>query len=563
MQLPMVLLMAEPTALSLEELQQYQIALDKHAIMSVADLAGIIIYVNDKFCAISGYSRDELLSKNHNIINSGVHEKDFFKLMWSTILSGDTWSGNICNRRKDGELYWVESSITPILSENGKPQKFISIRTDITAVKNLGIKSLNTSRRLEKQQAVLMSLITDSAIYDYGLTKAYETIMHLSCNTVSATNMGLWLLDKNNECFECVMQFFDETKLYQQGMSIVKQQNTKFFNSIKVSRVLTKENNIEVLLVGGVKTDFSLVVPVWLRAKLLGFISVDLCDYERDWFLDECQFLVNISDFVAQFLDNCKKKELEIKLLTAQRMARLGSWELDIKEKKFYWSDEMYEIYGVEKDVFIPKYDNVYDFVYEQDKDAIKNFELNTMSGLKERIKYQIIRNDGTSRYLHLSGEVYYDEVNEPKKLFGTIIDITEQVSLEKKSDWQQYVFHHIFDQAQNALLLLDSSQKITMVNLKFCALFGYQQDDVIGETLQFLFQDENEYKNHFDVLNKLSLMEYANRFLENEISYKHNSNRIIISNTFSSVIRASGDNGDDSFFNYLENIQDITKYKI
>jgi PAS domain S-box-containing protein len=108
------------------------LALDRHAIVSVADGKGKIIYVNDLFCEISGYARNELLGRTHNIVKSGYHGKGFYRDMWQTIAGGQTWKGEICNRRKNGGLYWVESTIVPFLDKGGNPYQYVSIRTDIT-----------------------------------------------------------------------------------------------------------------------------------------------------------------------------------------------------------------------------------------------------------------------------------------------------------------------------------------------------------------------------------------------------------------------------------------------
>jgi diguanylate cyclase (GGDEF)-like protein/PAS domain S-box-containing protein len=118
-----------------QELIEKQYAIDQAVIVAVTDLQGRITYANDNFCEISGYSRAELLGRDHRILNSGTHSKEFFRAMYRCIAGGKVWRGELCNKSKSGSLYWVDTVITPQLGVDGKPISYMAIRIDITARK--------------------------------------------------------------------------------------------------------------------------------------------------------------------------------------------------------------------------------------------------------------------------------------------------------------------------------------------------------------------------------------------------------------------------------------------
>ncbi len=134
---------------AMKELGDIKFAMDQHSIISMTDVKGTITLINEKFCEISGYSRDELIGQNHRLLNSGVHDTPFFKDMYHTITSGNVWHGEICNKAKDGRLYWVHSSIVPLMDANGKPSSYIAIRTDMTERKQTELSLQEHRNRLE------------------------------------------------------------------------------------------------------------------------------------------------------------------------------------------------------------------------------------------------------------------------------------------------------------------------------------------------------------------------------------------------------------------------------
>jgi len=110
-------------------------AMDQHGLVSISAKDGSIISLNERFCELSGYSYDELIGKNYNILKSGYHPLSFFKEMWECISNGQVWHGIICNRKKNGEDFWLDTTIVPVFDENGVPSRFVSAQTDITALR--------------------------------------------------------------------------------------------------------------------------------------------------------------------------------------------------------------------------------------------------------------------------------------------------------------------------------------------------------------------------------------------------------------------------------------------
>lgn len=156
--------LAHPTLeAATRELGNIRQALDLAAIVAVTDPTGTIIHVNDKFCSISQYSREELLGQNHRIINSGYHPREFFISMWKTISSGKVWEAEICNRAKDGSIYWVYTTIVPFLDELNKPYQYVSIRFEITQIKTAQVQLKDYSLKLERSNQELQDFASVAA----------------------------------------------------------------------------------------------------------------------------------------------------------------------------------------------------------------------------------------------------------------------------------------------------------------------------------------------------------------------------------------------------------------
>ncbi|MCB0357778.1 MAG: PAS domain S-box protein, partial [Bdellovibrionales bacterium] len=181
--------------LETQDLVYIEKAISETSIIARTDTKGRITYVNDLFVEISGYSRDELIGKSHHIINSGVHDSEFFKKMWQDINAGKLWRGEICNRAKDGHLYWVDSIIFPSTNEAGEITSFIAIRRDVSHLKR---SENQLSHDLKKSLVItrLLEVSISENTFPKRLRKLLDILTSLPWLPVK-TEAGIFLVEDN------------------------------------------------------------------------------------------------------------------------------------------------------------------------------------------------------------------------------------------------------------------------------------------------------------------------------------------------------------------------------
>ncbi|MBF0455458.1 MAG: response regulator [Magnetococcales bacterium] len=311
--------MSERVGKLVGELNFQKFALDEHAIVSASDVKGNIIYVNDKFVSISGYSREELIGENHRLVKSEEHPPEVYRDMWGTITRGQTWHGEVKNQKKDGGHYWVRATIVPFMNEKGKPYTYISIRTEITDQKDQELRLIESGKKMRKQEkvnAILRQLLElgmlPISLKDY-MKRALDIILSDSLETLLLPKGAIFLADDRQQMLNLVAKkslFVPEVTECLQlpygkclcGRSALEKR-TLFVDCIDEKHdILFKD----------MKPHGHYCLPILSEERLLGILNVEIpAGSRREPELE--RFLESVNSILAMVIDQ-KQMEEELKL---------------------------------------------------------------------------------------------------------------------------------------------------------------------------------------------------------------------------------------------------------
>jgi len=377
------------------QLEQMRAAVDEHAIVTITDVRGVIVYANKHFCMLSGYSEQELLGQTHRLVKSDQHSLAFYRNLWRTISSGQIWQGEICNRHKSGAHYWVEATIVPFLNDAGKPQQYIAIRTDITELINREV-SLSVSEERLKRAQIFANIGTWDWSIDTGELYWSERIAPLfgypsgTLETSYDNFLGAVHPDDRQAVIDAVTASVEHDASY----------------DIE-HRVVWPDGQVRWLLEKGAVTRDDMGRPL----HMLGVVQ----------------------DIHERKMTEIALAQSEKRLREAQTLAQIGDWQADIPSGQLIWSDEIFHIFGHAPQTFSPTVAAFKAMVHPDDQLLVAKSEGQAAISGTHDVIHRIVRPDGTIRHVHERARAERNAAGEMIRLLGTVQDITERVEAENR----------------------------------------------------------------------------------------------------------------------------------
>jgi len=429
-------------------LRDFRHAINQHSTVSLADAQGRILHVNHSFFEISGYSRAELIGKNHRIVKSDAHPCEFYQHMWMTICSGRVWHGEVCNRRKDGQLYWVEATIVPFLDEQGKPIQYMSIRTDVTQH-----KANETALRVS-HECLQRSQIA-------GRVGTWEFDMSSRTFQLSSSMLGLY--GRTDE--------FDEVS-YEHFLSLI--------HTDDLSRVL---NSIDRMVSNAETYEVEHRV-IWPDGALHWLLQRGAAEFDANG--RAIRLFGVTQDIHALKIAEQTLQESEVRFRGAFDSAGIGMALIDLGGRWLRVNKSLCAMLGLSNDELL----NSSPQAIIHPDDLARYLEVLDRSICNDWVSQQF-----ENRYFDKGGRIVIAELNvslvrnadqQPLHFVCQVQDITQR----KIADRRLTLFGQIFESSEQCISIFDEKGYMLYQNRAQRNELGYEDVDLLGESFEKLIVD-------------------------------------------------------------------------
>jgi PAS domain S-box-containing protein len=493
-----------------KSLIDFQNAIQRSSIVSIADKNGDITFVNDNFVKISGYTKEELYGKNHRLINSGYHPKSFWVNMWRTISNGKVWRSRVKNKKKDGTFYWVDTFIMPFTDEKGKIDQYLSIRNDITLSKK-------NEEELIQKQILLQEASRISKIGYYVVDKKTGVL------TVSPEL--LWIFDVTEKEFTEDHSVLSK-RIHPQDVAKVPLQILEPFDDSSDTefRIVDNKGTIRWLYR---KSNLAMVIDN--EEKIIGTIQ-DITDRKT------------IEEVLREY-----NERFEI----LSKATNDAIWDVDLRLNLIIWNHAISHIFGYDE------IDTAFDIGWWKSKlhpDDLHRIVSDFDSAMSARSNswnstYRFKCADGSYKHVYNRSYILYDD-NGPIRVIGSMQDISERVRAIEEIEKLSLVA----SRTNNGVMITDKKGRIEWVNDSFSKLTGYSNEEIKGKQSTILQGEETDHQTIRRISEKLRRHEPVS---EEILSYTKSRTRFWLRLDIVPIFDESG-----MLKNFISTQTDITELK-